>query len=279
MHKRLKLFFISISILILIVSCNFNNNSNSTSESQLQADIPEENYTDVDYIADLGLMRGHLIAAKELLDGGSPGQAQYHLAHPLEELYTQIEPTLEKQGINTDKFRKSLEQLYAQAKFKPYSQEIKNTPWESVKNIQSGIDDFFEKNPQSREFVEKVFLSILETSAEEYEAGIGRNCKIVAPIEYQDSYGFVKYVKEELSRASWVPDATRDKFQPILEQLLVAWSPGKPFQGDINNNNPDCSIALSSKGNESSVYPPEYPVMTGQQVLDVVKRISTNPQN
>ena len=276
MHKRLKLFFISISILILIVSCNFNSNSNSTRESQLQADIPEENYTDVDYIADLGLMGGHLIAAKELLDGGSPGQAQHHLAHPLEELYAQIEPTLEKQGINTDKFRKSLEKLYETAEFKPYSQEIKNTPWESVKNIRSAIEEFFEKNPQSPEFVEEVFVSILKTSAEEYEAGIGRNCKIIAPIEYQDSYGFVKYVKEELSRASWVSDGTRDKFQPFLEQLLVAWSPGEPFQGDIDNNNPDCSLALSSKGKKSSVYPPEYPVMTGQQVSELVKRISRN---
>ncbi|MDY7006629.1 MAG: hypothetical protein SWX82_22590 [Cyanobacteriota bacterium] len=273
MYKRLKLFFISISILILIVSCNFYTNSNSTGEFDLGVDIPEENYTDLDYIADLGLMRGHLVAAKELLDTGSPGQAQYHLAHPLEELYAQIEPVLKKQGIDTGKFHNSLEQLYETAEFKPYNQATKDRFSEAVNNIQSAIDKFFEKNPQSGEFVEKVFLSILETSAEEYGAGIGVNCKIIAPIEYQDSYGFVKYVKEELSRASWVSDTTREKFKPIVKELLVAWSPGEPPK-NTTNNNLDCSIALSSVGNQPSVYPPEYPVMTGEKVSSLVENIS-----
>ena len=277
MYKRLKFLFISICILISIVSCNLYSNSNSTNELEPVADIPEENYTDLDYIADLGLMQGHLIAAEELLNGGSPAQAQHHLYHPLEELYDLVEPTLKEQGINTENFRKSLDELYDKARFEPYSQAREDKFSDAVANIRAAIEDFFKKNPQSPEFAEKVFDIILETSAEEYGAGIGRNCKIIAPIEYQDSYGFVKYVEEvvnENSKASWVSDATREKFQPIVKELLVAWSPGEPFQGNTNNNKPDCSVALSQKGNQSSVYPPQYPVMTGQQISNLVEKIS-----
>ncbi|MEM1169795.1 MAG: hypothetical protein AAGJ08_12135 [Cyanobacteria bacterium P01_H01_bin.35] len=278
MYKQLKFLLISISILILIVSCNL---GNSNSSGELEQDdiselIAEENYTNIDYITDLGLMRGHLIAATELLDTGSPAQAQHHLYHPLEELYDLVEPTLQKQGIDTEKFRKSLDKLYDTARFEPYSQARKDRLSEAVENIQSAIDAFFDKNPQSPEFVEKVFVRILETSAEEYGAGIGVNCKIIAPIEYQDSYGFVRYVEEvvtEGSKARWVSDGTRQKFQPIVQKFLLAWSPDEPPK-NTSNNNPDCSVLLSSKGNQASVYPPEYPVMTGEEVSSLVKNIS-----
>ena len=39
---------------------------------------------DVDYMAKLGLMKGHLIVAKELLDQQQPKQAEPHIGHPVE---------------------------------------------------------------------------------------------------------------------------------------------------------------------------------------------------
>ena len=38
---------------------------------------------DIDYITKLGLMKGHLLVAKELLDQNQPKQAQPHIGHPV----------------------------------------------------------------------------------------------------------------------------------------------------------------------------------------------------
>ncbi|MEM8778646.1 MAG: hypothetical protein AAGF26_07215 [Cyanobacteria bacterium P01_G01_bin.49] len=281
MSRPLRFFMIFLFVsIVTIAGCNFLNVSQKTTdEFSPKSNVPEK-ISDSHYITVLGLMQGHLVAARDLLDGGTPDQAQYHLDHPLDELFGEIKPKLELEGVNTTEFYNSLDNLYSKAKFNPYSQEIKSKPWKSVTIIQSTIDSFVQKKFESselnqNEFVQKVLLSILETAAVEYEAGIGKNCKIIAPIEYQDSFGFVKYIEEELLReeqGSWIPNSTKEKFQPIVKNLLDAWSPGEPFKGNLGEA-PNCLEALSSLGNNPSVYPPEYPVMAANQVHQLIAEI------
>jgi len=54
---------------------------------------------DVDYMTKLGLMKGHLIVAKELLDQGKPDQAEPHIGHPVEEIYADVEDQLNERKI------------------------------------------------------------------------------------------------------------------------------------------------------------------------------------
>ena len=49
---------------------------------------------DVDYMVKLGLMKGHLYVAKELLDQNQPKQAEPHIGHPVEEIYVDLEEQL-----------------------------------------------------------------------------------------------------------------------------------------------------------------------------------------
>ena len=45
---------------------------------------------DTDYMVKLGLMKGHLYVAKELLDLKKPKDAEPHIGHPVEEIYTDV---------------------------------------------------------------------------------------------------------------------------------------------------------------------------------------------
>ena len=45
---------------------------------------------DADYMVKLGLMKGHLFVAKELLDLKKPKDAEPHIGHPVEEIYTDV---------------------------------------------------------------------------------------------------------------------------------------------------------------------------------------------
>ncbi|NEQ86004.1 MAG: hypothetical protein F6K26_39735, partial [Moorea sp. SIO2I5] len=200
MKNILKYVFITLVVALLVVVIGYYLPSNPpTKTSEIFSNSEPEKLLDEDYIKNLGLMQGHLIAAKDLLNGGTPDQAQSHLEHPIEELYGEIQDKLKEEGV--DNFKQNLEDLYDTAKYKPYSDEVTKELDGAVAKIKSAIDSFFEnnKNLQSPEFAEKVIISILNTASEEYEAAIGRNCKIVAPIEYQDSFGFVKYVENKLS--------------------------------------------------------------------------------
>ena len=54
---------------------------------------------DIDYMTKLGLMKGHLLVAKELLDQNQPKQAQPHIGHPVEEIYIDVEEQLEERKV------------------------------------------------------------------------------------------------------------------------------------------------------------------------------------
>ena len=53
---------------------------------------------DVDYMVKLGLMKGHMYVAKELLDLNKPDQAEPHIGHPVEEIYADVEEQLKERG-------------------------------------------------------------------------------------------------------------------------------------------------------------------------------------
>ena len=54
---------------------------------------------DVDYMTKLGLMKGHLLVAQELLDLNQPKQAEPHIGHPVEEIYVDVEEQLNERKV------------------------------------------------------------------------------------------------------------------------------------------------------------------------------------
>jgi hypothetical protein len=148
---------------------------------------------DIDYMTKLGLMKGHLLVAQELLEQNQPKQAQPHIGHPVEEIYIDVEEQLEERKVK--EFKSNLISLTDLVKSNPKDSKIKTNFTTSVQAVDSAIAALPEEELKKPEFVLQVINGLLDAANSEYGAAIA-NSKITAPIEYQDSRGFVIYSQE-----------------------------------------------------------------------------------
>jgi len=205
---------------------------------------------DVDYMTKLGLMKGHLLVAKELLDLQKPAQAEPHIGHPVEEIYVDVEDQLNER--NVPEFKTSLISLQDLVKAK--SAKIDTNFTEAVKSVDNAIAFLPEAMRSSPEFVLQVINGLLDTANSEYTAAIA-NGKISAAIEYQDSRGFVIYA-EELYKgiSSQVSAANADTDKLIASNM-----------SELSKNWP-------------SVIPPATPVNPPALVTQLIKTIEKESQ-
>ncbi|NEQ80893.1 MAG: hypothetical protein F6K26_11750 [Moorea sp. SIO2I5] len=184
--------------------------------------------TPVSYAASLGLMQGHLLVAKELLDQGTPAQAEPHLGHPVDELYDLVEKQLRE--YDAPEFREELDYIYKLAKYKPANPEIQTGYENSVKAIDSAINKLPPEELQSPQFLDQVIYEMLHTAEVEYKAGIANN-KVVARIEYQDARGFVFYTEgfyEEFYKNTWPNSSLISSSIKNLKKAFPSVNPPEP---------------------------------------------------
>ncbi|MBD1836396.1 helix-hairpin-helix domain-containing protein [Cyanobacteria bacterium FACHB-472] len=207
---------------------------------------------DVDYMTKLGLMKGHLVVAKELLDQQKPEQAEPHIGHPVEEIYVDVEDQLQERNVK--EFKTTLIGLQDLVKSKPKDAQVKNNFEASMQAVDGAIQGLPEQERQSPEFVLQVVNGLLDAANSEYGAAIA-NGKVSAAIEYQDSRGFVNYADQLLNNVS--------------DQMA--------------KENPEAQKAIASSMAElktawTSAVPPAAPVKTPEQVSQLVKTIEQNAQ-
>jgi hypothetical protein len=207
---------------------------------------------DVDYMTKLGLMKGHLLVAKELLDQGKPKEAEPHIGHPVEEIYVDVEEQFQERKVPD--FKNQLVGLQDLLKSKPKDAKVASQFQQSMQSVDNAIQGLPANERQSPEFVLKVISELLDAANSEYGAAIA-NGKIAAAIEYQDSRGFVTYadtlyssVSDQLAKQS--PEAHK-AIQESMSKLKTAWP---------------------------SVIPPATPVLTPDQVSQEIKAIEQNAQ-
>ncbi len=176
-------------IFIFLNSCDLGTHSRKSPVDP----VPEQPMTELLYLVELGLMKGHLLVANELLGQGTPDQAEPHLGHPIEEIYLQIDEPLQAHKI--PEFKTTLIKLHELAKYAPANPDIKTGYEASINSINMAINAIPQDKRQSPEFVIKAIGEILQTMADEYTAAVANN-KIVARIEYQDARGFMIYAEE-----------------------------------------------------------------------------------
>lgn len=207
---------------------------------------------DVDYMTKLGLMKGHLLVAKELLDQGKPKDAEPHIGHPVEEIYVDVADQFQERKVPD--FKNQLVGLQDLVKSKPKDTKVASQFQQSMQSVDNAIQVIPANERQSPEFVLKVMSELLDAANSEYQAAIA-NGKIAAAIEYQDSRGFVTYadtlysnVSDQLAKQS--PEAHK-AIQESMSKLKTAWP---------------------------SVIPPATPVLTTDQVSQQIKAIEQNAQ-
>ncbi|MGB3208858.1 MAG: helix-hairpin-helix domain-containing protein [Crinalium sp.] len=146
---------------------------------------------DVDYMTKLGLMKGHLIVAKELLDLNKPQQAEPHIGHPVEEIYVDVEDQLQERNVK--EFKTTLIGLQDLVKSNSKdANKVATNFKDSMQAVDGAIQGLPETQRQSPKFVLQVINGLLDAANSEYGAAIA-NGKVSAAIEYQDSRGFVNY--------------------------------------------------------------------------------------
>ncbi len=149
---------------------------------------------DVDYMTKLGLMKGHLLVAKELLDLKKPDQAEPHIGHPVEEIYADVEDQLNERKVR--EFKTSLIALQDLIKAGAKDTAKVDTEFKiSVQSVEGAIANLPDTQRKDPKFVLQVINGLLDTANSEYSAAIADG-KISQAIEYQDSRGFVAYAND-----------------------------------------------------------------------------------
>lgn len=207
---------------------------------------------DVDYMTKLGLMKGHLLVAKELLDLQQPKQAEPHIGHPVEEIYTDVEEQLNERNVK--EFKTTLISLQDLVKSQPKDAKVATEFGNSMQAVDAAIQGIPQAQRQSPKFVLQVINELLDAANAEYGAAIANN-KISALIEYQDSRGFVTYANT--------------LYQTIAPQMA--------------KEHPEAHKAITTSMSElvknwPSVTAPSAPVKTPEQVTQLIKTIEQNSQ-
>jgi DNA uptake protein ComE-like DNA-binding protein len=208
---------------------------------------------DADYAVKLGLMKGHLYVAKELLELKKPAEAEPHIGHPVEEIYADVEEQLKERKVKDFKSGLISLQDLVKAGAKDNGKVTTNFK-ESMTAIDGAIAALPDSQRKSPDFVLQVINGLLETANAEYTAAIADG-KIKEIIEYQDSRGFIVYadsIYQEIATkmAKDHPD-THKVVTENMKQLKTVWP---------------------------TVNAPAKPVKTPQQVTELVKAIEQSSQ-
>jgi DNA uptake protein ComE-like DNA-binding protein len=205
---------------------------------------------DVDYMIKLGLMKGHLLVAKELIDLKKIDQAEPHIGHPVEEIYADVEEQLNERKVK--EFKTPLISLHEQVKAGGKDTAKLSTNFAaSMKSVEDAIAGLPATQRTSPSFALQVIAGLLDSANSEYTAAIANN-KIAQAVEYQDSRGFVLY-SQELYKA----------IEPQLAKsnAAAATSIGK-------------SLADLAKAWPGAI-PPAAPVLPTTEVTKLVKSIES----
>jgi hypothetical protein len=197
------------------------------------ADVPQREATtpaarEADYLEKLGLLEGHLLVGRRLLEAGQSRLAVPHFGHPIRELYTWLEPRLA--AHRAPGFERELEIMENWAERGNTGTdgrfaEAWNALAPKLAAAKNAVPPALREDP--RFMLEHVALMAYDV-ASDYGESIERG-RIVNIVEYHDSMGFLMYAAAtaaegrargraaaEWAEAEAVLDDLRSKVYPEL---------------------------------------------------------------
>ena len=151
----------------------------------------------------LGLLEGHLMVGRELIEANQPRLALPHFGHPVRELYDDIQGELKRRGVTA--FDGELIALEAMVAGKPRDPATM-TKYDNVIRIIGAVRATVPSGLLDNErFMLGVLGEVATIASEDYSESI-EGGRIEKPVEYHDSRGYLLYASQELKRLEGRPD-------------------------------------------------------------------------
>jgi hypothetical protein len=180
------------------------------------------------FYRDIGLMRGHLLIGRQLIELGLWDEGLPHFLHPTEELYGVMEKYITLHKLRP--FRLELLALAQAVKAKrsgAYEQAHKVVE-QRLTDALDVAKTFMRPLPG---FTARTAAEILKVALSEYQSSIV-GAAFLKPVEYQDGRGFVwvaEHMLEDAAPALGKTDATAlANVRAALARLKVAWPAPMP---------------------------------------------------
>jgi hypothetical protein len=167
------------------------------------ADTAISNEDHAELLFKLGLLEGHLLVGRELIDAKQAKLALPHFGHPIRELYDDISGELQRRGVTG--FDGELIALEALAAGKP-TDPATTAQYQKVMDIIAAVRATVPAGLLDNErFMLGVLGEVATISSEDYSESI-EGGRIEKPVEYHDSRGYLIYADKELRRLEARPD-------------------------------------------------------------------------
>ena len=151
----------------------------------------------------IGLLEGHLMVGRELIDANQPRLALPHFGHPVRELYDDIAGQLRIRGVNAfDGELIALEAMVAGAPRAPATAAKYDDAIRILHAVRATVPSGLLDTPR---FMLGVLGEIAGVASEDYSESI-EGGRIEKPVEYHDSRGYLLYASQELRRLEARPD-------------------------------------------------------------------------
>lgn len=186
----------------------------------------------VAYLAGLMMVAGHLETGAELYAAGQAIPAAAHMAHPLAELYTGLEPAFRTYGAKG--FEDELKALTASVETGDPAAKVQENLTAAKTAVHAAI---VAAGPSAKETM-LAAAEVLRAAGEEFDVGV-KGGSVVNAAEYQDAYGFIKTAADALAKAKATDADAAEALALAREQskkaLTAAPSPVPPAKVDATS--------------------------------------------
>ncbi len=173
----------------------------ATISNAAEAAISNEDHAEL--LFKLGLLEGHLMVGRELINAHQTTLALPHFGHPIRELYDDISGELARRGVTG--FDGELIALEALAAGKP-NDPATTAQYNKVVGIIAAVRATVPAGLlDNQRFMLGVLGEVATIASEDYSESI-EGGRIEKPVEYHDSRGYLIYADRELGRLEKRPD-------------------------------------------------------------------------
>jgi hypothetical protein len=208
----------------------------ATTAPAAKVDIEDE----LDLFEKLGLMEGHLMIGKALLDAHMVRDALPHFGHPVAEIYDYLKPVF--QARHYPEFEADLRDLDARAKSAPDAPETAKAytaVLAKIDGLRRTIPASLMKSPA---FVVQGIALMMQASADDLAEAIEKG-KIANSVEYHDGMGFARYAATVLEANRTLLGGLSGKITGELQLASSAFPSLTPPAGTPPRNPADLTAA------------------------------------